>query len=107
MSTVIVSPVIVSLFLVNGVLEESCSNDTNPTPHPDAPTQIAFDGSIQWVLGTNSGISSIDSIKPKTYPQLFSTQPSTLNNWTCTVGAPVSEIPYVYNICYTPVGDQC
>lgn len=98
------STVIVSLYIVNGGLEESSSSDTNPTPKPDATTQIAFDDSIQWVLGTNSGISSIDSITPKNDPQLFSTPPGALNNWTCKIGAPISKIPYDYTICYTPVG---
>ena len=60
------STITVSLYLVKGDLKETSSNNQPPIPPQlDATTDIVSGDTIIWVLGSNSGISSIDSIKPK------------------------------------------
>lgn len=95
------STITVSLYLVNNVLEESSSNNQNPAPQPDATTDIQENDTLQWVLGTNSRISSIDSIAPGK-GLTFDPLPTAANSWTCEVKGKISTAdPYNYTVYVT------
>ena len=98
------STITVSLYLVGDILEESSSNSSNP-PQPEDITIINEGDTLQWVLGTNSGISSIDSIVAGS-GLTFTPIPTAANNWTCVVTGTHSETPYDYTVYVTASPDS-
>ena len=103
------STITVSLYLVKDgikeVLEESSSNNQNPAPQPDATTDIQENDTLQWVLGTNSRISSIDSIVAGN-GLTFTPIPTAANKWRCVVTGTVSATPYDYTVYVTASPDS-
>ena len=94
------STITVSLYLEGSVLKESSSNTTNPVPQPENTTVIISGDTLQWVLGTNSRISSIDSIVAGN-GLTFTPIPTAANNWACVVTGTASETPYNYTVHVT------